>query len=66
MFTSAFSRLFTLCSVLALAAFAAAAPQSIQSRAQIPPGPKFVVYSALFVGPDVLPPLASIQGFNVM
>ncbi|PIL26024.1 hypothetical protein GSI_11778 [Ganoderma sinense ZZ0214-1] len=66
MFTSAFSRLFTLCSVLALAVFAAAAPQSIQSRAQIPAGPKFVVYSDLFIGPDVLPPLANIQGFNVI
>ena len=66
MFTSSFSRLFTLCTVLVSAAFVAAAPQSTQSSGQIPTGPKFVVYSDLFVGPDVPPALNTIQGFNVV
>ncbi|KAI1787342.1 glycoside hydrolase [Ganoderma leucocontextum] len=66
MFTLSFSRIFTLCSALASVAFVSAAPPSIQRRGQVPTGPKFVLYTDLTVGPDVLPALDQIQGFNVV
>ena len=64
MFTPSFSRLFTLCSALASVAFVSAAPH--QRRAQVPTGPKFVVYTDSLITPNVLPPLDQIKGFNVM
>ncbi|TBU31258.1 glycoside hydrolase [Dichomitus squalens] len=64
MFSPSFSRLFTLCSALASVAFVSAAPH--QRRAQVPTGPKFVVYTDSLVGPSVLPPLEQIKGFNVI
>ena len=64
MFTSSFSRLFTFCAALASVSVSFASP--IQRRNVIPSGPKFVVYTDLTVGADVLPPLDQIQGFNVV
>ncbi len=64
MFTPSFSRLFTLCSALAAVGVSFASP--LTPRGVVPQGPKFVVYSDLFVGADVLPPLDQIQGFNVV
>ncbi len=66
MFTPSFSRLFALFSALASVALVSAAPRTIQRRGQIPTGPKFVVYSDALVGPDVLPALDQIKGFNVV
>ncbi|KAI0742905.1 glycoside hydrolase [Daedaleopsis nitida] len=63
-FTSSFSRLFTLCAALATVSVSSASP--LQRRGVVPTGPKFVVYTDLTVGPDVLPPLDQIQGFNVV
>lgn len=65
MFTSSFSCLFTLFAALASVSVSSALP--LQRRAGVvPSGPKFVVYTDLTVGPDVLPPLDQIQGFNVV
>lgn len=64
MFTPSFSRLFTLCSALAAVGVSFASP--LTPRGVVPQGPKFVVYSDLLVGADVLPPLDQIQGFNVV
>ena len=64
MFTSSFSRLFTVCAALASASVTFASP--LQRRGVVPTGPKFVVYTDLTVGPDVLPPLDQINGFNVV
>ncbi|TFK92139.1 glycoside hydrolase family 18 protein [Polyporus arcularius HHB13444] len=70
MFTSSFSRLFTLCSVLASTAvvFASPLPHAPRAPAPIPSGPKFVVYTdkAIDGNTEVLPPLDQIQGFNVV
>lgn len=64
MFTPSFSRLFTLFAALASVSVSSALP--LQRRGAAPSGPKFVVYTDLTVGPDVLPPLDQIQGFNVV
>ena len=69
MFTSSFSRLFTLCSLLAstTVVFATPLPHAPRAPAPIPSGPKFVVYTDSSTGnADVLPPLDQIQGFNVV
>ena len=66
MFTPSFSRIVALCSTLASAAFVSGTPQSIWRRGQAPAGPKFVVYTDLTVGPNVLPTLDQIKGFNVV
>ena len=64
MFAPSFSRLFTLCSAVASLGVSLASP--LVPRSLVPQGPKFVVYSDRVVGPDVLPPLDQIQGFNVV
>ncbi|KAI9058744.1 glycoside hydrolase family 18 protein [Trametes sanguinea] len=65
MFSTSFSRLFTLCSALASLSVGFAAPHA--RRAQIPSGPKFVVYTdAAIDSTTVLPPLEQIAGFNVV
>ncbi|KAI0632975.1 chitinase, partial [Trametes polyzona] len=65
MFSTSFSRLFTLCSALASLGVGYAAPHA--RRNQIPTGPKFVIYSDGLTGTGtVLPPLDQIQGFNVV
>ena len=52
-----------ICSALGVAF---ASPITHARRGVIPSGPKFVVYTDKTVGPDVLPPLDQIQGFNVV
>ncbi|KAI0659627.1 glycoside hydrolase [Cubamyces menziesii] len=66
MFSTSFSRLFTLCSALASLSVGLAAPHA--RRAQVPSGPKFVIYTDAQIGDgsSVLPPLDQIQGFNVV
>ncbi|KAJ2986901.1 hypothetical protein NUW54_g9586 [Trametes sanguinea] len=65
MFSTSFSRLFTLCSALASLSVGFAAPHA--RRAQIPSGPKFVIYTdAAIDSTTVLPPLEQIAGFNVV
>ncbi|KAH9851301.1 chitinase [Lenzites betulinus] len=66
MFSTSFSRLFTLCSALASLGVGYAAPH-VRAAGQVPSGPKFVVYSDAAVGGGtVLPPLDQIKGFNVV
>lgn len=65
MFSTSFSRLFTLCSALAALSVGYAAPYARRAN-QIPPGPKFVVYTDAAIDGSVLPPLDQIAGFNVM
>lgn len=65
MFSTSFSRLFTLCSALAALSAVYALPHV--PRAQVPSGPKFVVYTDTpLTDGSVLPPLEQIQGFNVV
>ncbi|KAI0830253.1 chitinase [Trametes gibbosa] len=65
MFSTSFSRIFTLCSVLASWGVSHAVP--VLPAGQIPVGPKFVIYTdAAIDGGNVLPPLDQIQGFNVV
>ena len=66
MFSTSFSRLFTLCSALTSLSVGLAAPHA--RRAQVPSGPKFVIYTDAQIGDgsSVLPPLDQIQGFNVV
>ncbi|KAI0651126.1 chitinase [Trametes meyenii] len=60
-----FSRLLSLCSALASLSLVCAAPHA--RRAQVPSGPKFVIYTdAPLDGGNVLPPLDQIEGFNVV
>ncbi|KAI0670259.1 chitinase [Trametes maxima] len=64
MFSTSFSRIFTLCSALASLSVAYAAPHV--PRAQVPTGPKFVIYTDAAISGSVLPPLEQIKGFNVV
>lgn len=65
MFSTSFSRLFTLCSALAALSVGYAAPHARRAN-QIPSGSKFVVYTDQTISGSVLPPLDQITGFNVV
>lgn len=66
MFSTSFSRIFTLCSALASLSVSYAAPHA-RRASQIPPNAKFILYTDTAIGGGVvLPPLEQIEGFNVM
>lgn len=70
MFSTSFSRLFTLCSALVSLGASYAAPAGRCApkapSGPVPTGPKFVVYTDAAISGSVLPPLDQITGFNVV
>ncbi|KAH9851885.1 chitinase [Lenzites betulinus] len=65
MFSTSFSRIFTICLALASLGVVHALPH-VRRAGQVPTGPKFVVYSDGALDGSVLPPLDHIAGFNVL